>query len=177
MQHRELALRWDGKDIAYLRVDTNRSPAPLLIGLAFFVAWYAAILSLFDFSAGFPSGQSIWETFKKIPPLIIFLLAPLVPIAAMFRRAFVGTRLIFNRKERTLYQNGHRLMDFDEVQALLIQLQPQKTAHIGAALSLQSKTGRSIFLFQFGSYESCAAMAQEIAAVVHAEVKTLQTQR
>ncbi|HNR67135.1 MAG TPA: hypothetical protein PKN04_04825 [bacterium] len=176
MEFRRMTLNWLGEDIAYLRIDRRRSLVPLVVGLVFFAFWYGSILSSFDLTTGPTIWQSIWQVLKEGPPIIILLLAPLIPIVAMARQTFVGSRLIFNKKVRAVFQNKHRLLEFDDVQAVLIQLHPQKTARVGADLLLQSKTGKPILLARCDSYESCAALAQEIAVIVHAEVKTQQLQ-
>ncbi|MBN1541378.1 hypothetical protein JW992_04465 [candidate division KSB1 bacterium] len=177
MQSKRPSIKWRGESIATFRLEKRRQIVPFLISGGFFFLWYTALFHSFKSEEGIPLWESFWETLKAEPPIAILLLAPSVPIVMLLRDLLIGDRLVFDKNQRLILKNKKQVMGFDQVQALVIRLQTQTPTHHGADLSLQGKDGRFVFLTRCGGYESCYALAQELAVIIHAEVKTLQAER
>ncbi|HDP94169.1 MAG TPA: hypothetical protein ENN40_02280 [Candidatus Aminicenantes bacterium] len=167
-----LTLNWSGDEIAVLRLRRNQTWQPLPALAVFVVFWYAALLTAIDFSQAVSPWQALWQTLKGEPFLILFFLLPLFPMFMIIRDTFMNNRMVFDKRKQEIRKGRKRLMGFRDVDSLNVRVrQEKKSMRSTAELSLQAKSGRSVFLTRCGSYEACAALAQEIAIVVNAQIK------
>lgn len=164
-------LKWSGDEIAVLRLRKNQAWQPMLALAVFVVIWYAALITTVDFPDGNSFWQAVLQTLKTEPFLILFFLLPLFPLFMVTRDTFWNNRMVFDKRRKEIRKGRKRLMGFENVNALNVRVRPEKKRmRPTAELSLQAKSGRSVFLTRCGSYEDCAALAQELAVVVNAQI-------
>jgi hypothetical protein len=167
-----LTLDWKGDDIAVLRLPKADSWKPLLALGIFVVFWYGALLTTVDFSQSASIWQALQRTLREEPFLILFFLLPLFPLFMVTRDTFFDNRFVFDKQKQTISKGRRVILRFEEVDALVVRVGRTKTAsRPGAGLSLEARSKRMIFLTRCDSYEACAALAQEIAVVVNAQIR------
>jgi len=165
-------LTWRGTQVARLRVRQKRFWFPFFAMALFLGGWYFLLFNQVDFTSADSPWRALWLTLKAEPGLAIPLLLPLLPLAMITRDTLGGDYMEFNREKGIITRRGRRKLGFDDVEALVIRAGFGRVRRYATQLSMRRRGGQKIFLCRCVDYTDCSALAQEIATLIGAPVRS-----